>query len=41
MAGKGQFISCAQYQSYLASRTPIYDEEILRDIRPSTAELIS
>lgn len=40
MASKGQFISCAQYQSYLASRTPVYDEEILRDIRPTTAELL-
>lgn len=40
MAAKGQYISCAQYQSYLHNQTPIYDKEILRDVRPTTGDLM-
>ena len=40
MASKGQYITCAQYQSYLHNQTPIYDKEILRDMRPTTGDLV-
>ena len=36
----GQFISCSQYANYLVTQTPVYDKEILRDIRPTAGDLM-
>jgi hypothetical protein len=30
----GNVISCKQFQSFLVSQEPVYDKEILKDIRP-------
>lgn len=36
----GDVISCQQYASFLVSQTPVYDEMVLRDIRPATSGLL-
>lgn len=36
----GEVISCKQFASYLVSQEPVYDKEILKDIRPSYPGLI-
>ncbi|MCC7375398.1 MAG: hypothetical protein IT581_12155 [Verrucomicrobiales bacterium] len=35
-----QLISCKQFQSFLVSQEPVYDREILRDVRPTNGDLM-
>lgn len=35
-----QFITCQQYASYLTTQTPVYDKQILGDIRPTDGGLM-
>jgi len=36
----GEMISCQQVQTFLLTQLPVFDSEIIRDIRPPQAELI-
>jgi hypothetical protein len=36
----GEKISCDTYRSFLVNQLPVYDQEILRDVRPPQAELL-
>lgn len=35
-----EIISCSQFQTFLASQEPVFDREILRDIRPMSGDLM-
>lgn len=37
---KSELISCKQFQSYLVSQEPIYDREIIKDVRPTSGDLM-
>lgn len=36
----GNKISCKQYMQFLVSQEPVYDKEIIRDVRPVTGDLM-
>lgn len=35
-----ELISCKQFQSFLVSQEPVYDREILKDVRPTSGDLM-
>lgn len=37
---KSELISCKQFQNFLTSQEPVYDREILKDVRPTTGDLV-
>lgn len=37
---KGQLISCKQFQNFLVSQEPVYDREIIKDLRPTGGDLM-
>lgn len=36
----GDIVTCAQFSNVLVNQPPFYDEEIIKDVRPSTAGLV-
>lgn len=40
MASKNELISCKQFQSFLVSQEPVYDREIIKDVRPTSGDLM-
>jgi len=37
---KSELISCKSYQSFLVSQEPVYDQQILKDMRPTNGDLV-